>query len=323
MAKIKVGVLRGGPSSEYEVSLKTGEAILRTLQQAQGKYEPIDILIDKSGAWHLFGLQTKPEKVFRTIDAAFNALHGEYGEDGKVQRLLETYKMPYTGSDALSSAIAIHKRLAREVFAISNILTPPAVSIRAGDNISAKAAEAGRKTTFPMIVKPVSRGSSLGVSIAKNIYELIEMIQSTFKYDDEILVEKMIQGREATCAILENFRGESHYALPVIEIIPPPRKSIFDYECKYNGSTQEICPGRFGPEIAEQIKKAAIAAHQSLGCRHYSRSDFMIDKNGRVYMLELNTLPGLTSESLYPKAASAAGLEFPDLLEHLINLAIN
>ena len=322
MAKIKVGILRGGPSSEYEVSLKTGEAVLKTLQQSQGKYEPIDVLIDKSGIWHLGGMAVEPHKALRAVDVVFNAMHGEYGEDGTVQKILATYNVPYTGSGVFASATAMHKRLARDIFEISGIKIPSAISVKAREDVPAKAAEAVRKSALPLIIKPASRGSSVGVSVASSIYETIEAIHNAFKYDDEVLAEKMIDGREATCAILENFRGNTYYALPVVEIIPPARKRVFDYESKYDGTTQEICPARFSPEISENIKKAVVAAHQSLGCRHYSRSDFMVDKNGKVYMLELNTLPGLTEESLYPKAASAAGLEFPQLLDHLLALAL-
>lgn len=123
--------------------------------------------------------------------------------------------------------------------------------------------------------------------------------------------------------MLEDFREQKHYAFPVIEIVPPARKKLFDYESKYDGSTQEICPGRFSPELAERMKKIAVTAHQSLGCRHYSRADFRIDEKGKIYLIEVNTLPGLADVCLFPKAASAVGLEFPPLLDHLITLALN
>ena len=319
MARIKIGVLRGGPSSEYEVSLKTGEAVLKHLDRRV--YEPNDVLIDKTGVWHLGGLKSEPHQVFRNIDAAFNAMHGEYGEDGKVQQLMDAYKIPYTGSGSLSSATAMHKRLAREIFGAAGILTAPAVSVTANDDPSARAAGAVRKMLFPMIVKPASRGSSVGISLVNDIYGLVLAIEKALKHDKEVLIEKYIAGREATCGVLEDFRGQKHYAFPVVEIVPPPYKKIFDYDCKYDGSSREICPGRFSDEISSAVKRSAVAAHQSLGCRHYSRSDFRIDDKGRAYLLEMNTLPGLTSESLYPKAASAIGLEFGNLLDHLITLA--
>ena len=320
MAKIKVGILRGGPSSEYDISLKTGGAVLKHLDQK--KYGASDVLISKDGVWHLDGVKAEPHKVFRSIDVAFNAMHGEYGEDGTVQKILEAHNVPYTGSGVFASATALHKRLARAIFEISGILTPSAVSVRAGDNLPEKSAEAVRKMFFPMVIKPASRGSSIGVSISKDIYSLIIAAEQALKYDDEILIEKFISGREATCAVLEDFREQKHYAFPVVEIIPPARKKLFDYESKYDGTTQEICPGRFSPEISEKMKKIAITAHQSLGCRHYSRADFRIDEGGKIFLIEVNTLPGLADVCLFPKAASAVGLEFPMLLEHIITLAI-
>lgn len=320
MARIKVGVLRGGPSSEYDVSLKTGEAVLKYLDRQ--KYEPADVLIDKNGLWHLGGVSLEPHQVFKKIDVAFNAMHGEYGEDGKVQQLMEAHRIPYTGSDSLSSAIAMQKRLARSIFETCDITVPPAVSVSADEDPASRAAGAVRKMLFPMVVKPASRGSSVGISIANDIYGLVLAIEKALKHDKEILVEKYIAGREATCAVLENFRGQKHYALPVVEIVPPPYKKFFDYDCKYNGTTREICPGRFSGEESAKIKNAAVAAHVSLGCRHYSRADFRIDEKGKPYLMEINTLPGFTSESLFPKAASAVGLEFSNLLDHLITLAL-
>lgn len=249
-------------------------------------------------------------------------MHGEYGEDGKVQRLLETHKIHFTGSGALASATAMHKRLSKHIFELAGIATPQALSIREGDDISAMAAEAVRQMSLPLVVKPSSKGSSVGVAMAKNVFDLILNIQSALKKDSEVLVEKYIPGREATCAVLENFRGERHYAFPVVEIVPPLGKHFFDYDSKYGGRSREICPGRFDTADAEKMKRAAVAAHESLGCRHYSRSDFRITPNGKIYLLELNTLPGLTSESLFPKAASSVGLEFGQLLNHLIGEAL-
>ena len=320
MAKIKVAVLRGGPSSEYEVSLKTGEAVLKHLDQ--NKFEPLDVLINKNGVWHLHGLEAEPQKIFRSVDVIFNAMHGEYGEDGKIQQILETHKVPFTGSGALASATAMHKRLSKRIFELAGINTPRALSITEKDDIPAMAAEAVRKMSLPLVIKPSSKGSSVGVSVARTIFDVILGIESAFKEDSEVLAESYIPGREATCAVLENLRGEKHYAFPVVEIVPPARKSFFDYESKYGGRAQELCPGRFDSADAEKMKRAAVAAHESLGCRHYSRSDFRITPNGKIYILELNTLPGLTSESLFPKAAASVGLEFDQLLSHLVNAAL-
>ena len=171
------------------------------------------------------------------------------------------------------------------------------------------------------VVKPASAGSSVGVNICSDLPELRKGIEKAFQYGDAILVEEYIKGKEATCGIIEDFRGEHCYALPVIEIIPPDN-TFFDYEVKYDGSTREICPAGFEKSVKRKIEKIARKAHEVLGCRHYSRADFIVSNRG-VYLLEVNTLPGLTSESLLPKAAAAAGLEFPQLLDHLLKLALN
>lgn len=319
MPKIKVGVLRGGPSAEYEISLLTGENVLKHLPKE--KYEVHDILWTKDGVWHQNGIPKPPEKIFRNLDIIFNALHGEYGEDGRVQQILEGYNVPYTGSGILSSALAMKKHHAREVFQRAGLKIPSAVLISKSDDLEVKVFEVKQKISPPWVIKPASRGSSVGITIAKSPRELEAGLEKAFEYDHKALVEEYISGREATSGIVENFRGEKHYALPVIEIVPPAGK-FFDYEVKYNGETLEICPGRFDEETSQKIKKYAVLAHQGLGCRHYSRSDFMVSPRRGIFILETNTLPGLTSESLLPKAAQAAGLSFPRLLDHLIILAL-
>ncbi len=331
MPKIRVAVLRGGPSSEYEISLLTGENVLKRLPQ--DKYETHDILLTRDGLWHENGIPKSPEKIFRNIDVAFNALHGEYGEDGRVQQVLEAHQIPYTGSGILASAAAMKKVLAREMFAAhlaslapeerekSGLKIPRGISISKDGDIEAKAQEIFRNLNPFWVIKPASRGSSVGVTIARSYPEIVEGLHEAFKYDNKVLAEEHIAGREATCGVLENFRGEEHYALPVVEIVPPQGK-FFDYEVKYNGETREICPGRFDCETSQKIKEAAVLAHRVLGCRHYSRSDFIVSPKRGVFILETNTLPGLTSESLLPKAAEAVGLSFPRLLDHLVSLAL-
>lgn len=384
---LKVGVIRGGPSSEYEVSLKTGGNVLKFLSE---KYKKADILITKNGEWHLNGIPEKPEKIFRHIDIAFNATHGEFGEDGKIQQIFETYKMPYTGSGVLASAIAMNKWLSRKFFTNAGIKIPRAFLIRKKNDafslesqlLQNHASEVGldfgqdlkiitskifQTFSFPWVIKPTSKGSSIGVCVVSHFEDSTKAIENSFKYGDAVMVEEFINGQEATCGILEKFRGERYYAFPVIEIIPPKNNphtnncivsrvyetnalsrqksnsqnvlknqqyngnnnaiisvgvNFFDYESKYNGKTREICPARFNASIKKEIENLAKKAHNVLGCKAYSRSDFIISRRG-IFLLETNTLPGLTSESLLPKSALAIGLEFPDLLDHLIQLAVN
>lgn len=316
---IKVGVLRGGPSSEYDVSLNTGGNVLQHLPE---KYKKHDILLSKTGEWHLDGFSLAAEKIFRFLDVIFNALHGEFGEDGKVQQILDTFSVPYTGSGVFSSALAMNKILAKEAFKQAKIRVPRGVVIKKKEPAYDSALNIFQRLGPSFVAKPLSRGSSVGASPAHSFEQLLDAIENAFVFDDNVLVEEFIKGREATCGVVENFRGEQHYPLPVIEIIPPDPNQLFNYQVKYDGTTQEICPARFDQETKKEIEEIAKKAHQALGCRHYSRSDMIVSPNG-IYLLEVNTLPGLTSESLLPKAAEAVGLSFPGLLDHLIKLALN
>lgn len=319
MSKINVAVLRGGPSAEYEISLETGANVLANL--AKEKYRCFDIFISKAGIWHYLGKPIKPDSIFRRVDAVFNALHGEYGEDGEVQKIMEMHPMPYTGSGVFASRIAMRKDLARKAFKNAGLKIASAISATWLDDLDTVARIAMAKIGPAFVVKPASRGSSVGVHFASNFPELVKAIGETLKFDTNILIEKRIKGREATCGILENFRGEALYALPVTEIIPPSKKQFFDYESKYDGSSKEICPGRFDEKTRDKIQDIARRAHQALGLRHYSRSDMIVARDG-IYILETNTLPGLTSQSLLPKAAEAIGCGFPLLLDHLVTLAL-
>ncbi len=312
MSKIRVGVLRGGPSAEHEVSLLTGANVLKNLPSE--KYEAIDILISKDGKW--------PD--FPAVDIFFNALHGEYGEDGQVQAILEKKGMPYTGSGITASALGMNKWASRQLFRQAGLKVSLAIKIEkleAEESLKAISYKLKAEMVPPWVVKPNSRGSSVGISLVNDEKELELALDTAFQYDDSILVEKFIKGKEATCGILDNFQGEKYFALPVIEIVPPIVKIFFDYQCKYDGSTQEICPARFDEKTTLAIQEAASLAHQVLGCRDYSRTDMIVAEDG-IYVLEVNTLPGLTKESLFPKSAAAAGCFFDRLLEHLITLAL-
>ncbi|MBI2024021.1 D-alanine--D-alanine ligase [Candidatus Giovannonibacteria bacterium] len=322
MGKIRVGVMRGGPSSEYEISLLTGGEVLRHIPK--DKFTAHDILISRDGVWHIDGFPQAPNKLLDKLDVVFNALHGEFGEDGKVQQILESFKIPYTGSGILPSAMCISKSISKNVFSKAGLQTARSVLFKKDtQNIPEMTYETRTKLFPPWVVKPNSRGSSVGVTIARTIPELQKSIENSFDYDNEILIEEFIEGREATCGVLENFRNQDLYALPVVEIIPPPG-NFFDYQVKYNGATREICPGNFSRGISDKIQSIAVAAHKALGLKHYSRADFIVssDKHREgIYILEVNSLPGLTSQSLLPKAAESIGLSFSNLIDHLITLA--
>ncbi len=320
MAKIKVGVLRGGPSGEHEVSLKTGENVLNFLPKK--KYEGLDIVFKKDGQLSANNFPIKIQEIDQVADVVFNALHGQFGEDGEVQQILDRIKIPYTGSGCIASALAMNKVLSREFFKEAGLKMPQAIVLKSKENLEQSVMKIFQKMHPFWVIKPASSGSSIGVSIVKNFHDLVPAIRRAFEFSDEAIVEEYIKGREATCGILENFRGEEHYALPVIEIVPPSHCGFFDYECKYDGSTKEICPSHFDIPTKREIENVARMAHRALGCADYSRADMIVSPRG-IYLLEVNTLPGLTSESLVPKSAEVVGLEFPQLLEHLIELALN
>jgi len=311
-------VLRGGPSLEHEVSLKTGETVLRNLPE---KYSVKDIFISKEGEWHLDGKPAHHERIFRKIDVIFNALHGEYGEDGKVQQLLEAFGVPYTGSGVMASALGMNKILAKQVFKSAGLKVPSGFEVVLENELTETANKIFRKMPPPWVIKYPSGGSSVGVFIARNFDDLKGALEKVSPFSSKILIEEYIRGREATCGVIDEFRNQKHYALPVVEIIPPAQSGFFSYEAKYGGETRELCPSNFDMPTKKAIEAMAIAAHNAIGGRHYSRSDFIVSKKG-IYILEINTLPGLTAESLLPKALNAVGSSHKELLEHLLGLAL-
>ena len=313
--------MRGGSSSEYEVSLKTGASVLKNLPE---QYVPVDILISKNGEWSANGFPTRPEKILPHLDVVFNALHGAYGEDGLFQYMLEAHGVPYTGSDSLSSAIGMNKSLARKRFTEAGMKIPYGIVLRSDEYEDSDrfAFDLFRRFPQPSVVKPLSAGSSVGVRIANTPDELSEALAFAFSFGDAVLIEEYIRGREATCGVVDEFRGHDTPALLPIEIIKPKQSRFFDYDAKYGGESQELCPSpNFSQEQKQTIEKLAVDAHRAIGARHYSRSDFIVSPRG-IYILEINTLPGLTSESLLPKALAAGGARFEEFLEHILTLAL-
>lgn len=319
MHKIRVGVLRGGPSNEYEVSLKTGATILNNLSQET--YHVRDIFIDRSGVWHVNGVPVKPHEALTHIDIAVNALHGNYGEDGKVQHIFETHGIPFTGSGSFASAMGMNKQFSKEIYRKEKIKTPQSLLLESLQNISVEAHKVFQKFPLPVIVKPVSSGSSVGVTIVKGFPDLEDAIKKAFEHSENVLIEEFIKGKEATCGVIDDFRDQEYYALPPIEIRPHENR-FFDYEAKYQGKSDEIVPGNFTEAEKREIERMAVEAHKALGLRHYSRSDFMIHPKRGVFILETNTLPGLTEESLIPKALHSVGASLSHFLDHIIGLAM-
>ena len=321
MKGLKVAVLRGGPSAEYEVSLQTGSSVLITLEQSG--FAVRDIVISRHGVWLVDGFPIQPHTALEGVDVAFLALHGEYGEDGGVQRMLERFCVPYTGSEPYPSAIAMNKVLTKDHIQPHGVRTAKHMLIRRSGRPDPVDTAYGINELFgpQFFVKPLRGGSSIDTQVALNVGQLAQVLTSLLQKYDDILVEERIIGREATVGILEDFRGERCYTMPVIEIRPPATNAFFDYTSKYNGSTEEICPGNFTASERKALQSAALTVHKTLGLRHYSRSDFIVTPDGPVF-LEVNTLPGLTTESLFPKAVDAVGSSYQELIRHLLQLAL-
>jgi len=257
--KIKVGVLRGGPSPEYNVSLQTGRNVL---SQLSDRYHVKDIFIDKSGVWHHHGIQRAPHIILRHVDVVFNALHGTYGEDGKVQKILEYFGVPYTGSNSLASAIAMNKHLSKKVFRQHGLQTSPHEVIRKDMLSHSRLFGVYANLIKPLVVKPTTAGSSIGVSIVVEWDEFTKAVEKAFEFSDTVLVEEFVEGREATCGVIDSAQRKGHvYALLPIEIVKPIERNFFDYDSKYTGISQEICPGNFSEEEMKMIQDIAIRAH--------------------------------------------------------------
>jgi len=282
MKKLKVAILVGGTSSERDVSLMSGREVLRNLDK--NIYEVVKIVLPK-----------ELEKV-KGVDLAFIALHGKGGEDGKLQGYLDTLGIKYTGSGVLASGVGMNKKILRMIAEKNNFLIP------------------SETTKVPCVVKPTKGGSSLGVTIVKKQNELKMAIEEAKKYDDDIIIEEYIAGIEVSCGIVGDL------VLPVVEIVP--KNYFFDYEAKYKkGMSEEICPARLSDKITKKIQAETKRMFKIIGARGYARVDFIV-KNNEIYVLEINTLPGLTANSLLPKEALAVGISYSQLLNRIIEEAI-
>lgn len=306
--KRRVALLSGGVSSEREVSLKSGRQVYEALDKT--KYD----IVCYDPKTDLLRLVKDAE----SIDIALIILHGAYGEDGSIQGFLDLLGIPYQGSGVLGSALSMNKFAAKSQFNLAGLPCPKGLWLSRNHpfHIPSLIHELG----LPIVVKPLQGGSSIGMSIPKDENALSDAIHRAFKYDSEILLEAYIQGIELTCGVLGN--GDALQALPVVEIVPDRSYSFFDYEAKYtSGATEEICPARISHDIEQKVKEYAIRAHKALFLKGYSRSDFIL-QGEEIYILETNTIPGMTETSLLPLSARAAGIPFSELLDKLIMLGI-
>ena len=296
----KIGVLMGGLSAERDVSIRSGEAIVAALTERG--YD----------AWPLF-VDRDIDLVLRQarIDVAFVTLHGRYGEDGCIQGLLELLGIPYTGSGVLASAMAMNKARAKDLFRLNNLPTAPGYVVEAEHGGGEDLAELHGSFGFPVVVKPAGEGSSLGIRIARDELELETAVEEALRFDDDVLVERFIDGKEISVGILDG------KPLGAVEIVP--KRGFYDFQNKYtSGRTEYHLPARLSPERYRSALRLATLAHEALGCEGATRVDLIVSERGNEVVLEVNTLPGMTPASLLPRIARGAGLSFEDLVEEIL-----
>ncbi|MDP4552652.1 D-alanine--D-alanine ligase [Alkalihalobacillus macyae] len=302
---MKVGVLYGGTSAEREVSLSSGKGIMKAL---------------KENGHDVIGIDFHPERLTEVmeldVDIVFIGLHGRFGEDGRIQGLLDMLEIPYVGSGVLGSAVAMDKAKSKKVLKDSGIrLAKDLVLHKSNDNYSID-----MPFGFPVVVKPNSEGSTIGLTIAQDQEELNRGIEEAFRFDNTVILEEFISGTEVTVAVM----GEEGNvkSLPVVEIVP--KNAYYDYESKYaEGGSEHIVPARISESYTEMIQQQSVMAHELLGCETYSRVDYIVPNDGtEPVFLEVNTLPGMTPTSLYPDAAKEIGYSYEQMIEHLIQLGL-
>jgi D-alanine-D-alanine ligase len=300
----RIGVLMGGPSSERGISLKSGKAVYESLKVLGLEVVPVDIQTDD---------REENTRLIKShnLDCIFLALHGRFGEDGQIQEILDNLKMPYTGSGVLASRLAMDKIASRQIFEANGLSVP---RYKALEKMKNNKDEACDNLVFPLVVKPVSHGSSIGLSIIDKKEDLNNAMNLAFGFDERVIIEEYIDGREMTVGILDE------QPLPVIEIIP--KKRFFDFEAKYQpGMTEYVVPAKIEEGLAKKLKNTAFLAHKLLGCRGFSRVDMILSQSDTPFVLEVNSIPGLTPASLLPKAAKVVGIEFSQMCLRLIELA--
>lgn len=309
MTKLRLALLSGGISSEREVSLSSGDQVYEALDKTKydiRRYDPKDDL----------------EKLVADagrIDAALIILHGPYGEDGTIQGLLDLLGIPYQGAGVLGSALAMNKLVAKQLYEMEGLPVAPYIMLDGRHRQDIDPEALSGRLGLPVVIKPIEAGSSVGMSIVRTPRELPDAVATARAHGSVVMIEAYIDGTEVTVGVLGN---ETLEALPLIEIVPGRDHEFFDYQAKYiPGLTEEICPARISDELTAKAQDYALRAHKVLQCRGYSRTD-MIIKDNQLYLLETNTIPGMTATSLFPQAAQAAGYSFSALLDRLIQLGM-
>ncbi|MCD6124783.1 D-alanine--D-alanine ligase [bacterium] len=305
---MRIAVIYGGTSAESEVSRESGKSISRGLRQAGHQVHEFDISESEV---------LRKINELKTFDVVFIGYHGGFGEDGRIQAILEVAGIKFTGSGSLASALGMNKILSKIIFEHYGIPTPRWSVFRANELSKERLTDflAANDFEFPLVTKPECQGSTVGVTIVNSVDELADGIKTAGKFGENVIVEEYIPGKEISVGIL----GKS--ALPPIEIVP--QSGFYDYKHKYtHGLTEYICPAPLADEQTRRFKKLALKAFNALGCRGYGRVDFRLSDEGEIYCLEVNTLPGMTDLSLVPMAAKAVGIDFPQLLDRIVELSL-
>ncbi len=327
--KLNLVVLCGGFSGERQISLASGENVMKYLDEDKYQVSRMDVVSESE--WHWYGVggvkrvlhleQEEDQKFLQTFQLFFNVLHGEYGEDGQVQKLLNDLGISYTGSGIEASHLAIDKVKTMDRIAQSKIKVPEYFCV-VDEGVDTVAEKISSSFGYPAIVKPNDSGSTLGLTLVQNKEALADALEKAGHVSQEIIVQRYIFGREFTCGVLGNSVDPDLILLPPVEIII--KNQIFDYNDKYfSKETQEICPAPVDKFLAKRIQEQALLAHRTLGCDGLSRSDFRMDGAERLYFLETNTSPGLTAGSLCPKEALAADISMPHFLDRIIDLGLS
>lgn len=345
--RTKVGVLRGGPSQEYDISLTTGKHILSLLQKEPlcEEYEPIDIFVDRDSVWHIGGAPVTPEEAVSRVDVMFNAMHGAYGGDGRVQGILDAFAKPYTGTKALGSAMALNKALAKEHFKNLGIKSPyyKEINVKLDEDVEPIAHDLFKSFPMPVIVKPRSSGSSLGISIAHNFTELMQALEHTRGFSEEIVVEEYLTGKEIISGFIEDFRGQDLYSTVPVQIKNNPKNLAsnfagsfgdmagdsvpggsghFDWASKTSGIYNYEAPAMITEEEKGIIENAMKSVKEAFNLRHYGTFDFLIHPRRGVYLLEVNTQPSLQEEATLFKSLGSVGVKAHEFLGHVLKLAM-
>lgn len=295
MHRIRVGVLRGGPSNDYDSSIKSGAVVISNL--SNDKYNVRDIFIDKQGQWHMHGLPTTPHSALNHLDVAFNALQGDYGEDGRVQHILESHGIPFTGTGSFHSNINMNKVHAKDQYWQNEIRTPHYIVLDSIDDIKNISIGILKNFPLPVVVKPAFSNGNYGTSYVSSIHDIEQALNNARKYSDQIIVEEYIIGKDCHCVVIDNYRNEDLYALPAV------------------GDGLSL-------EDKREIEEIAKRAHEGLGLKHYSSSHFIMHPRAGIYLVNTNSTPKFHNDQLFKESLENVGSSMGHFLDHVLELAL-